>query len=156
MSRISTGKIVAVLVCGAVTLSVLFLYPLNWASRGENGDSSATGQSATVSASDSISLVFPPNERAERVNPMPTEELKRQLVVAYPVIDEVSVNCATDRCDIVGHLDPSRSEASSNGDLFHGGLQYFLASRGYKPVSNIEVFSRGTEVVKFRQWVSSR
>ncbi|HEX8466583.1 MAG TPA: hypothetical protein VF620_02115, partial [Allosphingosinicella sp.] len=97
MSRISTGKIVAVLVCGAVTILVLFLYPSNRASRGENGDSSATGQSATVSASDSIPLVFPSNERAERVVPIPAEELKRQLVEAYPVIDEVSVNCATDR-----------------------------------------------------------
>jgi hypothetical protein len=87
---------------------------------------------------------------------MPAEELKRQLVVAYPVIDEVSVNCATDRCEVVGYLDPSRGEASSNGDLFRGGLQYFLASRGYKPVSNIEVISPGKEVVKFRQWVSSR
>jgi hypothetical protein len=153
MSRISTGKIVAVLVCGAVTILVLFLYPSNRASRGENGDSSATGQSATVSASDSIPLVFPSNERAERVVPIPAEELKRQLVEAYPVIDEVSVNCATDRCEIVGYLGPSRGEASSNGDLFRGGLEYFLVSRGYKPVSKVEV-SQGTEVVKFRQWVS--
>jgi hypothetical protein len=86
---------------------------------------------------------------------MPAEELKRQLVVAYPVIDEINVNCATDRCEVVGYLDPSRGEASSDGDLLRGGLEYFLASRGYKPVSNIEVISSGTEVVKFRQWVSS-
>ena len=156
MSRISTGKIVAVLVCGAVTILVLFLYPSNRASRAENGDSSATGQSASVSASDSIPLVFPANERAERVILVPAEELKRQLVEAYPVIDEASVNCATDRCEVVGYLDPSRGEASSDDDLLHGGLEYFLASRGYKPISNVEVISLGKEVVKFRQWVSSR
>jgi hypothetical protein len=156
MSRISTGKIVAVLVCGAVTILVLFLYPLNWASRRENGDSSATDQSATAGASNSIPLVFPSNERAEQVIPIPAEELKRQLVKVYPVIDEISVSCATDRCEVVGYLDPSRGEASSDGDLLRGGLQYFLASRGYKPVSNIEVISSGKKVVMFRQWVSSR
>lgn len=158
MSSISTGKIVAFLACGlVVVLILLFYYALSWAPQQKGGDSSASAQPTAPNNSDAIPLVFPPGEVARPVEAVPAEDLRRQLVQAYPVIDEISVKCATDRCEVVGYLDPLRGEASGDGgDLFRGGLQQFLATRGYKPVSDIEIISPGGETVEFRQWVSSR
>lgn len=156
MSSISTRKVVAFLACGLVAvLILLFYYALSWAPQRRDGDSSASGQPTAPDSSDSIPLVFPPGEVAQPVEAIPAEDLRRQLVQAYPVIDEISVNCATDRCEVVGYLDPSRGKASGDGgDLFRGGLQQFLVTKGYKPISDVEIISPGGETVEFRQWVS--